>query len=111
MSCHSSEAAEEGGIPATLAGSVLNLPQENRMNAISVVCVAFLGLGLLGTNLQQPQGKEPQAAVILPGLADALKGYVGQDCWVNWAAPIAIFMNDQKSPAKYKIGSFHGRKP
>jgi hypothetical protein len=77
------------------------------MNAMtSVVCAAFLGLGLLGSGLQQqPQGKEPQAAVILPGLADALKGYVGQECWVNWggAPPITISMNDQKSPAKYKI--------
>jgi hypothetical protein len=73
------------------------------MNAISVVCVAFLGLGLLGTNLQQPQGKEPPANAALPGLGDVLKGYVGQDCWVNWGAPITIYMADPKGMNKYKI--------
>jgi hypothetical protein len=74
------------------------------MNAISAVCVAFLGLGLLGSNFQQqPQGKEVQAAGAQPWLADALKGYVGQDCWVIWDTPIRIYMNEQKTPAKYKI--------
>ena len=44
-----------------------------------------LGFGA-ATALQSPQGKDAPvaAAGAPPRLADILKGYVGQDCWLWW---------------------------
>ncbi len=50
-----------------------------------VALAAVLGLGFSGLQAEQ-QGKEVSVANSVPRLADVLKGYVGQDCWVQWSS-------------------------